>query len=106
MLLCLFGQECCLSGPAHSSMADYRWPPCTSAKDCAKALTSIVKDKLHNGLLPTAGCYEALGDEKVASASESADTECCIGDEDAVDILMSLRGGAMQVGLPSGAVAV
>ena len=54
----------------------------------------------------TAGCYEALGDEKVASASESADNKCCIGDEDAVDILMSLREGAMRVGLPSDAVAI
>ena len=52
-----------------------------------------------------AGCSEALGDEK-ASASELADNECCIGDEDAVDILMSLRDGGMQVGLPSDAVAV
>ena len=68
-----------------------------------KSLTTIVKD---NGPFPTAGCYEALGDEKVASASESADNECCIGDEDAVDILMSLRGGAMRVSLTSDAVAV
>ncbi len=110
MLLCL-----CEAGmlpvraSAHFSTAKYRWPPRSSArlpKVCAEALTSTVIDKLHNGLLPTAGCSEALGDEKVASASEFADNECCIGDEDAVDILMSLRDGGMQVGLPSDAVAV
>ena len=107
MLLCLCGAGMLpVRAPAHPSMANYRRPPCSSAdlsQGCAKALTSTVK---HNGLFPTAGCYEALGDEKVASASESADNECCIGDGDAVDILMSLKDGAMRVGLPSDAVAV
>ena len=67
---------------------------------------SISRGQLHNSLSLIAGCYEALGDEKVASASESAENECCIRDEDAVDILMSLREGAMRVGLPSDAVAI
>ena len=109
MLLCLCeGGTLPVRAFAHFSTAKYRWPPLSSArlpKVCAEALTSTVIDKLHNGPLPTAGCSEALGDEK-ASASELADNECCIGDEDAVDILMSLRDGGMQVGLPSDAVAV